>query len=115
MKTMMLSSLGMITVDPETMTMDRLSSDGPYVNRIYLVEEDCHLKCCKDSGEYIEADVKAGDVVLYFWNDDLPHRICIVRSDELVENIKFDRKEKQREKEEWAAKKASRTKDEDDD
>lgn len=103
---MLISQAGAVIVNPETMEMDRVISDSLYIDRLYLIEDSCHVKCCRDDADDEEFDAEPGDVIAFFWKDSIPHKTIIVKSEELKDNIEFHRAERQKQKEAWAAKKA---------
>lgn len=96
----------MVKVDPNAMSVERVEADSLYADKYFLIEESAHVKVYRKDKELDEFDAEPGDVIVYFWKDDLPHKAALLKNEVLKENILYERARRQKEKEEWAAKKA---------
>lgn len=108
MKTLYLTqSSENIVVDPETNFVGKLESEDRYCIRgIYYMEEPMHIVYrCGERKE--ELDARKGDIVLVFYSNTYnKYAIDTIRTKQWAANIRNERDMRQKEKEEWAAKKA---------
>ena len=108
MKTLYLTgSAANIWVDPETDEVGKLESEDRYELRsVYYIEEPMHVVYqCGEKQE--EIDAKKGELLLVFYDNRFTKYVLdTVRTKQWVANIKNRRKIEQKEREEWAKKKA---------
>lgn len=75
-----------LIVDTDNADIQPIKSQRNACNRVYIVPEDMHFKYVGvDSSE--EFDVKAGDILIAFWDEDFPHKYVKVTSKEWKENL----------------------------
>ena len=108
MKTLYLTqSSENIVVDPETNFVGRLNSEDRYsIRSVYYMEEPMHIVYqCGEVKE--EVDARKGDIVLVFYSNTYnKYTIDTIRTKQWAANIRNEHEMRQKEKEEWAAKKA---------
>jgi hypothetical protein len=109
MKTLYLTqSSENIVVDPETDFVGKLNSEDRYsIRSVYYMEEPMHIVYqCGEVKE--ELDARKGDIVLVFYSNTYnKYTIDTIRTKQWAANIRNEHAMRQKEKEEWAAKKAS--------
>lgn len=109
MKTLYLTqSSENIVVDPETDFVGKLNSEDRYsIRSVYYMEEPMHIVYqCGEVKE--ELDARKGDIVLVFYSNTYnKYTIDTIRTKQWAANIRNEHDMRQKEKEEWAAKKAS--------
>lgn len=96
-----------IMIDNDTLDVKKIAEDRAAISSVYLIEEDCTVKCATDDPVKI-FDASAGDILINFWANTFPDKWVLVKNKVWAENIKRDREEQQRTKESWAASKANR-------
>lgn len=108
MKTLYLTqSSENIVVDPETDFVGKLESEDRYsIRSVYYMEEPMHIVYnCGEVRE--ELDARKGDIVLVFYSNTYnKYIIDTIRSKQWSANIKNEHAMRQKEKEEWAARKS---------
>lgn len=108
MNTLYLTRGTNIAVDTETSKVDRIPTTRIAIDNIYLIDKPTHV--IYGCGTYQkEVDAKEGDIVITFYDKVFKHQMIVISNEEWAENIIEYRKEEQREKEEWAAKKLENT------
>ena len=108
MKTLYLTqSSENIVVDPENDFVGKLESEDRYsIRSVYYMEEPMHIVYnCGEVRE--ELDARKGDIVLVFYSNTYnKYTLDTIRTKQWAANIKNEHAMRQKEKEEWAAKKA---------
>lgn len=108
MKTLYLTqSSENIVIDPETNFVGKLNSEDRYsIRSVYYMEEPMHIVYqCGEVKE--ELDARKGDIVLVFYSNTYnKYTIDTIRTKQWAANIRNEHDMRQKEKEEWAAKKA---------
>ena len=61
-----------------------------------MAPEDMHFKFVDRDRHVEEFDVKAGDIILAFWDIDFPHKYIKITSEEWKENIDNYNKRKEK-------------------
>lgn len=109
MKTLYLTqSSENIVVDQENDFVGRLESEDRYsIRSVYYMEEPMHIVYqCGEKRE--ELDARKGDIVLVFYSNTYnKYTIDTIRTKQWAANIRNEHEMRQKEKEQWAAKKAS--------
>lgn len=105
MKTMIATTRSAIMIDTDTLDVKKINEDRATISSVYLIDEDCTIKCATDDPVKV-FDASAGDILINFWANTFPNKWILVKDDVWAENIKHDREEQQKVKEEWAASKA---------
>ena len=108
MKTLYLTQSSQnIVVDPENDFVGKLESEDRYsIRSVYYMEEPMHIVYnCGEVRE--ELDARKGDIVLVFYSNTYnKYIIDTIRSKQWAANIKNEHAMRQKEKEEWAARKS---------
>lgn len=108
MKTLYLTqSSENIVVDPENDFVGKLESEDRYsIRSVYYMEEPMHIVYnCGEVRE--ELDARKGDIVLVFYSNTYnKYTIDTIRTKQWSANIKNEHAMRQKEKEEWAARKS---------
>ena len=108
MKTLYLTqSSENIVVDPENDFVGKLESEDRYsIRSVYYMEEPMHIVYnCGEVRE--ELDARKGDIVLVFYSNTYnKYTIDTIRTKQWAANIKNEHAMRQKEKEEWAARKS---------
>lgn len=104
MNTLYITGSGRIMLDennnPSSVERSRTSIDD-----VYYIKED--TKVVFNRGEYkTEVEAKAGNIVVVFYEKEFPNRVIVVDSEPWRENLEAYEAWEQKQKEEWAAKKA---------
>ena len=108
MKTMYIGYGSNIVVNTETQEISHLDNSREAINRLYEIDEDTHI--IYGSGDKKrDLYAKAGDILVEFYDDAYPNRIILINSLEWSENLKAYKEVMQKQKEEWAKKKACDT------
>lgn len=104
MNTLYITSTGRIMLDENNVPHPcDYSREG--INNIFHIKEDTNVVYEKgDVKTTLEA--KAGDIVISFYEDEFPNKIIIVDSKEWKENLEAYEAYQQKQKEEWAKRKA---------
>lgn len=76
-----------LIVDTETANIEPLDVQRNACNRVYMAPEDMHFKFIDRDRSVEEFDVKAGDIILAFWDTDFPHKYIKITSSEWKENL----------------------------
>lgn len=76
-----------LIIDTETANIEPLDVQRNACNRVYIAPEDMHFKFTDRDRSVEEFDVKAGDIILAFWDIDFPHKYIKITSDEWKENL----------------------------
>ena len=106
MKNFIIADGGALMFDTDTQNVTTVDSKRESIRRIWVADEDAHLKA--NFGEYTkEADIKAGDIVIAFWDQDFPNKVVVINNDEWLENLKTYDAIMQARKEEWAKNKSN--------
>ena len=112
MKKLFITNNGAIGFDTESQKANSVSSDRESIYRIYLIDEPMHV--IYQVGEtkqeiYAEPD----DILILFYsgNLDIKNKIVVAKSAQWADNIRIIRDLEQKQKEEWAAKRAEQTDD----
>lgn len=59
----------------------------------YVIDEDGMLEYTGKDGKQVKKEVKAGDIVFQHYNSDYTLHFCtVIHSDELLENIEYEKK-----------------------
>ena len=108
MKTLYLTqSSENIVVDPENDFVGKLESEDRYsIRSVYYMEEPMHIVYnCGEVRE--ELDARKGDIVLVFYSNTYnKYTIDTIRTKQWSATIKNEHAMRQKEKEEWAARKS---------
>lgn len=108
MKTLYLSAVSNILVDTENGKADMIPENDRYdVQRVYYIEEPMHV-IFGLGDEKSEFDAKKGDIILTFYNRQSANAptVALVKSPAWSKRIKAIHAYDQKQKEEWAARKA---------
>ena len=108
MKTLYLTNnCNNIYVDPETDEVGKLNDEDRYgIRCVYYVEEPMHV-VYQNGERKEEIDAKKGDLLIQFYDNEYNKYVLdTIRTKQWTANIKNRRKIEQKEKEEWAKRKA---------
>ena len=108
MKTLYLTNnCNNIYVDPETDEVGKLNDEDRYgIRCVYYVEEPMHV-VYQNGERKEEIDAKKGDLLVQFYDNEYNKYVLdTIRTKQWTANIKNRRKIEQKEKEEWAKRKA---------
>lgn len=95
---------GHVIFDDETKELSGLESQREAISRIWIAPEDMKILHTKENGEKKSFDVKKGQLIVRFYEDDFPHRIIVVDSKEWLENITVYNKTREDRRKECALK-----------
>ena len=76
-----------LIVDTESADIKPIDAQRNACSKIYMAPEDMHFKFVNRDRSVEEFDVKAGDIILAFWESDFPHKYIKVTSAEWKENL----------------------------
>lgn len=94
----------MFKVNTDNNTVKKADTAHAAVDHVYLVDKD-QIAYFQNGDTVTPVDIKAGQIIVTFYDDVYPHRYIVVDSTEWAENIKAAKAEEQHQKEEWAARK----------
>lgn len=113
MKTLYLTnSQANIAVDMDTDEVTSLQNEDRYnIRNVFYATEPMHVvyNGLNNDGVEVkeEVDAKKGDLIIQFYNNRTTKKVLsVIKSKAWVDNIKYRQKIEQKEKEEWAKKKA---------
>lgn len=106
MKTLYYTQTGHIVFDDETKVAEPILTSREGISRIFFIKEPMNIVYNKDGKQYTTSADK-GDIVVIFYEDKFEHPIVVAKSAEWTENLTKYEELMQKEKEEWAAKKAN--------
>lgn len=106
MKKMFISNGNNMVVDTETNEITNLDSCREAISRIYMLDEDIDIIVKKNNGECITLKGSTGDLLIIFYEGLFDNPAVLINSKEWRDNIEGYNRKIQKEKEEWAAKKA---------
>ena len=106
MKTLFINNGGNMVVDKETNEIGSLDSCREAISRIYMIEEDMDV-VVKNGDKSITLKAEADDLLVVFYESSFENPAVLIKSKEWRDNIDGYNKKIQKEKEEWAAKKAA--------
>lgn len=105
MKTLYFTNTGQIVFDEEAKVVEPIESSREGISRIYLMKEPMNIVYNKGDKQY-SASAEEGDVVIIFYENTFEYPVVVAKSTEWAENIRKYEEIQQREKEEWAKKRA---------
>lgn len=106
MKKYIITNDGSIGFDPETEEIFNLPSCREAISRIFMVDEPVEIVVDRHDKKYT-LSAKKDDLVIVFYEEFFPMPVIVVKNKDWAKNIKDYKKKVQKEKEEWAAKKAN--------
>lgn len=109
MKTLFVNNGGNMTVDTETNEIGSLNSCREAISRIYMIEENMNV-IVKNGDKNLILKAEAGDLLVVFYENSFETPAVLVKNKEWKDNIEGYNRKMQKEKEEWAARKAGNSK-----
>jgi len=106
MKKMFISNGSNMVVDTETNEITTLDSCREAISRIYMLEENIDIIVKNNNGEYKTLKGSTGDLLIIFYENYFDNPAILINSKEWRDNIEGYNRKIQKDKEEWAAKKA---------
>lgn len=83
MKTLVITgTYNAVLFDPDTLDLKSVDGDRTALSRIYKIDEDCQVKYDDEI-----VNVKAGQIVVTFYEDIFPHKVIIVDNSDWIENL----------------------------
>lgn len=96
-----------VKFDTDTERVDPIADYPTRVHDVYVVPEDMQITVYDREEKTKVLDAKKGDILVVFYRyDDYPNITILIKSEEWLTNIRTWEADQQRQKEEWAAKKA---------
>lgn len=106
MKTLYFTQTGQLIFDDESKVAEPIESTREGISRVYLMKEPMNIVYNR-SGKQCIVSADKDDIVIIFYEDKFEHPVVVAKSAEWTENIQKYEELLQKEKEEWAAKKAN--------